>query len=485
MRCAVVGAGVAGIVATKELHEAGIDVICFEAHETFGGSLLRDAPESLIFTSSRHLTAWSDFPDNRPGFWTKREFIHYMHAYVDHFNIRNCFRFGKHVERIRTLNSGGYRIMGEDFDYVLMAVGTNQRPYFPPPIAPHHHHPRIHHSSRVRRNETIPSGARVLVVGGGESASMIATELDGYCQQLDFSVRDPVMTVHRWTESNVPSDWYTTRLRHTLHHSLSRLVAAETIVSYGLSSCPVRRVIAGMNPTQNGYLTLPGNKAEDIARSVVLHGSRILPVISTIQPQQDRIRVFWADGHVRDYDHVICATGFQLPSLPVGLSLPHPRHEMWLHTFPLHARCWPPDWAIMGLARPNFGSQFPVMELQARLLAAVWTGRCQLPSTPPSPMPLDQYHRKVLGARAVRNPVLVKYPHICDELARTLGVMPNLYCFWNPWRWWELWMGPVRAAHYREGYTLEPSVPLSCHRAAIDLCFKFLDGVRWLLGFAG
>lgn len=64
---AVIGAGPAGLATAKELLEEGHEVVCFERGEQVGGVFgYREEGgvvwESCRLTSSRALTAFSDYP---------------------------------------------------------------------------------------------------------------------------------------------------------------------------------------------------------------------------------------------------------------------------------------------------------------------------------------------------------------------------------------------------------------------------------------
>ena len=57
----IIGAGPSGIVALKEMVEAGLDAICMDAKSQVGG-LFSVAYQELYTTTSNMFLAFSDFP---------------------------------------------------------------------------------------------------------------------------------------------------------------------------------------------------------------------------------------------------------------------------------------------------------------------------------------------------------------------------------------------------------------------------------------
>ncbi|KAJ8298913.1 hypothetical protein KUTeg_022973 [Tegillarca granosa] len=98
-RVAVIGAGVSGIVACKELLQQGFDVTCFEMHDEIGGlwyftkELRKDEGatiyEGLITNSDREMMRYSDFnfSPTTPPFLPHQEYYQYIKSYADHFDV--------------------------------------------------------------------------------------------------------------------------------------------------------------------------------------------------------------------------------------------------------------------------------------------------------------------------------------------------------------------------------------------------------------
>ena len=71
----------------------------------------RYAYPDMKFTSSTNTTQFSDFPYKHTSahHWTPVQSIQYLEAYVDHFGIRDRFRFQAQVNKIERIEKGDMR----------------------------------------------------------------------------------------------------------------------------------------------------------------------------------------------------------------------------------------------------------------------------------------------------------------------------------------------------------------------------------------
>jgi dimethylaniline monooxygenase (N-oxide forming) len=110
--------------------------------------------------------------------------------------------------------------------------------------------------------------------------------------------------------------------------------------------------------------------------------------------------------------------------------------------------------AWIGWARPGFGSQFPIMEMQARYFALLCAGEQRLPS----PAELEQVTAadraswfEQFEENAERVPSLVDYHRYMDDLAEVIGCNPPLrkYAVRHPRLWLRMMYGPTQATQFR------------------------------------
>jgi cation diffusion facilitator CzcD-associated flavoprotein CzcO len=379
-RVAVIGAGAAGLATVKALLDAGCAVVGYERGDRPGGLWARDnssglspAYSSLHLNTSKGRTEFADFPmpADWPDFPSGDRVGAYLADYAETFRLTPHLRFRStvtHAERddgfwVLTTQSG----YSERYDAVVVANGHNWDPRLPDPGYPGTFDGAQMHAHDYRTPEVF-QGRRVLVVGMGNSAMDIA--VDG-----SYTARGPVLLSARHGVHIVPkylfgrpSDatggalaalpW---RLRQRLAETMLRL-AVGTPQRYGL-------------PAPAGGLFQNHPTISDTILHRLTHGE-VLP-----RPGIERLdgnRVVFTDGTADLVDLIVWATGYR-----VSIPFLSPR---WRgadpERLPLYKRVFhldDPSLAFVGLMQST-GAAFPVVEAQARLVAAYLSGCYALPS---------------------------------------------------------------------------------------------------------
>ncbi|MFR9794884.1 flavin-containing monooxygenase [Streptomyces sp. MS06] len=381
-RVAVIGAGAAGLATTKALLEAGCDVVAHEKGDRPGGLWARDnasglspAYASLHLNTSKRRTQFADFP--MPAQWTDYpsadQVAGYLTDYARAFELTGHIRFRTTVTAVDRDGSGpGWRVGTEDgredrFDAVVVANGHNWDPRWPAPAYPGAFTGDQMHAHDYRTAEVF-RGKRVLVVGTGNSAMDIAVD-------ASYAGRGPVLLSARRGVHIVPkylfgrpSDatggalavlpW---RVRQRIAETLLR-VAVGTPQSYGL-------------PAPEGGLLQNHPTVSDTILHRLTHGE------VAARPAIDRLdagRVVFTDGTSDPVDMIVWATGYRvaMPFLPVEWTGEDPER------LPLYKRVFhldDPGLAFVGLMQST-GAALPVVEAQAKLVAACYGGRYALPA---------------------------------------------------------------------------------------------------------
>ena len=108
-KIAIIGAGVSGIAAAKQL--ARHEPVVFEASGSVGGVWRHCSYASTRLQSARCDYEFSDFPwpDSRDSssFPTHLEILDYLTSYATHFDVLKCVRFDSKVVALRFLGGGG------------------------------------------------------------------------------------------------------------------------------------------------------------------------------------------------------------------------------------------------------------------------------------------------------------------------------------------------------------------------------------------
>jgi glycine/D-amino acid oxidase-like deaminating enzyme len=380
----IIGAGCSGITTAKRLADFGISYDQFEMSDDVGGNWYFRNPngrsavyESLHIDTSTTRLQFEDFPapTDYPDF-PHHTLIHdYFRAYVDHFGLREKIEFGTGVERARRTGDGGWDVTlstGETRHYTDLVVANG-----------HHWKPRlpeydgtfagelIHSHAYVNPFEPIEMrGKRVIVVGMGNSAMDIASELSSpwMAKKLYVSARRGVWVLPKYRNGQAadkvmaPPD-----IPRDVALAASRQLIRELVgsmSSYGLPE-PDHEPLSAHPSVSADFLTRAGSG--DI---------HMLPAIERL----DGRTVHLVDGSSVEADVVICATGYamEFPFFDDEEADLHPDSD---HRYPLFKRMIKPGvdhLYFMGLAQSS-PTIVNLAEQQSKLLARLLTGSYALP----------------------------------------------------------------------------------------------------------
>jgi dimethylaniline monooxygenase (N-oxide forming) len=389
-RVAVIGAGPSGLAAAKHALEAGFDVSVFEASDALGGQWHSTAAHSGVWpgmrtNTSRAMTAFSDFPApaDHPLHPAAEQIHAYLKDYAQAFGVAERIRLDTRVADVRP----GWTVDGEPFDGVVVASGRFRKPRLPRGI-------------EAFRGELIhafdyPGAAplrdrAVLVYGNGISGLEIASDLAPHAQ-VTSAFRKPRYVIQK-VVGGVSSDWqWYTQFGALERRLLPRdawgrrqreriLRVAGNPADFGAPEPSEDLLVAGVSLCQD-YL------------AQVRHGSiACRPGIATVEGRT----VTFTDGSTQPVDAIVCATGYDLDlpylSAPVR-ELLGPGPALYQRTF----RPELPGFGVIGQFLAQ-GPYFPLLELQARWVVAVWSGDVALPDDTQAadPPPLDAHNALAL-----------------------------------------------------------------------------------------
>ncbi|MFJ9047969.1 SDR family NAD(P)-dependent oxidoreductase [Streptomyces sp. NPDC102347] len=377
-RVAVVGGGIAGIAAVKALLQAGVDVFGVERADELGG-LWRLAPdtaayEGLRLNTSRPRTEFADhpMPAEWPDYPSRGQLLSYVRDYAGRFGVTEHFRTGTELVAARRAEDGWLlELTGPDGAYeepvahLVVANGHNHTPRLPEPPYPGAFEGTTSHAHAYREPSEF-AGRRVLVVGTGNSAMDIATELAEQADEVLMSARRGVWVLPKRLFGRPTDQWNGAlaavlpwRLRQRLSQTMLRLAARGT---EGPALPPSPDGVLQDHPTLS-----------DTVPALVRAGK--IGVRAGIERFEGR-RVRFADGREDEVDHVLWCTGYRatVPFMDPALVPDPARLPLYRHVFPLDDDAL----SFVGLMQST-GSALPVVEAQSRLLAAHLTGRLRRP----------------------------------------------------------------------------------------------------------
>jgi dimethylaniline monooxygenase (N-oxide forming) len=399
---AVIGAGPSGLTAAKYALEAGFAVTVFEAGDAIGGQWHTAAPHSGVWpgmrtNTSRAMTAFSDYP--APAEHRLHPTAAQVHAYLEDyaraFGVDDHVRLHSRVGDVRQ----GWTVDGEPFDAVVVASGRFGKPRLPRAVDGFRgetlHAFDYPGADRLRDRAT-------LVYGNGISGLEIASDLAPHAPVVS-AFRKPRYVIQKVVDG-VSSDWQWYTLFGALERRLSPsgewsarqreriLRVAGNPADFGAPEPSVDLRVAGMTLCQD-YL------------AQVRDGSiACRPGIASVEGRD----VTFTDGSTAAVEVIICATGYDA-DLPYLREVLRPDVELYQRTF--H-----PDLPGLGVIGQFLaqGPYFPLLELQARWITAVWSGEATLPD--------DAHMRHVM---AQPRPPLDAHNAFALTLSEELGVAPD------------------------------------------------------------
>ncbi len=458
--CIVIGAGPGGIVATKELLEKGFkDVLCLEQSDKLGG-VFADTYDNLLLTSSVTFSMFSDYwvGDGKSNdFWTKDDAVKYWQDYANHYDVTNHIKFDSCVKEISESKQNTWHILLEngntyDCEKLILAIGNNNIPKFPDWHKSLTNIPYSH--SRNYKNANGFEGKRVLIIGGGESASDVAFEISKVAKECLVSLRETTGWIVPRKRGEHAADVSTHRGIWDLPREYGKRLSPFVLKLERARKDPVFDALADLNEkvsSKNGIWGIYGTKTLALPKAIANHGCKVVGNIVNVKDGGQILET--ADGiTIENIDTVIFSTGYinKVDFMPKELQACDPR-SMYKHMFNPNVGN---RLAWVGWARPGFGSQFPIMEMQSRYCALIFSGELKLPSF--EEMIKDEkndieVYKQQFEDNALRIRSLVDYHKYMNDLAKIMGCYPPIikYFFLHPKLWLHLMYGPTQATQFR------------------------------------
>jgi cation diffusion facilitator CzcD-associated flavoprotein CzcO len=374
--------------------------------------------QSLHIDTSKYRMQFDDLPipGDYPDYPHHSQVLAYFNAYVDRFDLKRRITFNTEVTKAERLADGKWRVTlstGEArlYDALIVANGHHWDQHIPN-FPGHFDGPSFHSHRYLDPFEPVDMrGKRVLVVGMGNSAMDIASELSQrpIASKLFVAARRGVWIFPKYINGQVPDKgvmpaWMPRFLMRAL---IKRMIvkAVGRMKDYGLPE-PAHHP-ADAHPSVSGeFLTRVG--CGDIS---------VKPNIAELQGT----RVKFTDGTVEDIDAIIYATGYNItfPFLDRSVIEVVDNHVALFKRI-----CKPgiPNLFFMGLAQPlptlvNFAEQ------QARWVSAVLAGECALPSPAEMEETIRRDEARDIGKyyKSRRHTQQVNFDVYCAELKREIA----------------------------------------------------------------
>jgi dimethylaniline monooxygenase (N-oxide forming) len=487
---AIIGGGSSGIILMKELQEAGHTFECFEMLPVPGGVYVKSY-ESTVLTTSSLLTAWSDYSDgkeNSPKFWSADEYLEYINAFMDQYDLKRHINFSTKVTEIKKCSKSGkwlvtfqkgipsaggrapdvadstrkFKPQTNKFDCVAVCTGTNTFSSLPSFPGQERFEGEILHSDKYRNADRF-TGKKVLVVGAGESGSDITNEISNHASNTAIAIRGKHgHLIPRIQGSGRVTDLNTNRCRYSNPYIFGDWVgyfnqmAKKTVAGFGPKTDlnKVLKKIGELNMSQGtSAFSKFGCKNEGFVTAMVLNGAEL---------HRDTFELYankavFADGTEFECDAIVACTGYRNifpmfdehhPEISFAGQNPRTNYKQVM------CIAHPGEIAFFGFARPAFGSIPPTTEMQSRFFVMHLNGELDIPSEEHMRCVAEQDKinwetRFLWDAKRVKG--LVDFQLYCDGIAEIMGVMPPLIIlfFTDFFIWFKIMFGPFTMHQYR------------------------------------
>ena len=382
MTTCIIGAGCSGFTTAKRLQDHGLPFDIYEMSDRIGGNWAYRNPngmsacyQSLHIDTSKWRLAFEDYPvpDGWPDFPHHSLIDEYFNGYVDYFGLRDRIRFNTGVERCERQPDGAWDVTlstGEtkSYDTLVVANGHHWSPNTPDYSGPFNGVQLHAHDYRTPFDPIDMVGKRVVVVGLGNSAVDVASELGQrpIAAKLFVAARRGVWVLPKYFKGQ-PSD--KVALPHWMPGWMKRRLARGAVIravgrmeDYGLP-VPDHQPLEA-HPTVSGEFLMRCGSGD-----------------ITVKPNIAEFRgdcVVFEDGSEELVDVIVYATGYRtrFPFLSDDLA---PVKDNHIALYKRMVRPEIPNLWFMGLAQAlptlvNFAEQ------QSKLLAGWLTGDYALPS---------------------------------------------------------------------------------------------------------
>lgn len=296
----IIGAGPAGLASSRELARLGIDHVVLE-RGTIGESWSSRVYDSLTLHTGKHMSGLPGRPIGRgPMFVPRLAFVDYLRRY--HAEFRLPVRTGVAVTAIRPDNrryviettAGELRT-----DAVIVAAGIISDPVAPPLPGQETFRGRLRHSCTYRRPDEC-RGRRVLVIGAGNSAGEIASELGRSGVDTTISIRSGanVVPLHIL---GIPIQYFSYLLRMLPRRVQEMVIGAMNRATDLIKGPPV--IPRGRSSALDSIPMIGFHLTDAIREGIVEVRGPIRHLTAT--------GAVFQDGAEESFDEIILATGFR------------------------------------------------------------------------------------------------------------------------------------------------------------------------------
>lgn len=438
LRVCVVGAGVSGLTALREVLEEGHSAVCLERENEPGGVFTTGVAYSpMQLTVSQYFMAYSSFPpplEEERRHWTRQEYVDYLGRFRQRFGLDRHLHLNCAVETVSREADGSFAVeytqegkrFRDRFDAVAICRGAfrAEAPRMPDLPGAETFKGEITHTAKYKGAEPF-RGKRVVCVGMGETSADVTNQISEVAAACHLALRNyPLLVARRPFGGRSTNDGYTTRLLGWTPKPNIQKYYGERVQADLESGDPHRQLISDWF-IKAGFTGKFLQKNDDFVANLLKGKIRHVPHgVARLEGN----RVHFTNGEHVEADVVMCCTGYEESSIPAqwlgGLEVKDVR-RLFKHAF--HPDIGP-RLALIGWVRPFNGGVPACSEMISRYFALLCSGKRELPARPDMERRIEEdlAHEEMAFARTPYIRTLVDYTTFLDSVAELVGCAPKL-----------------------------------------------------------
>ena len=464
----VIGAGWSGLVACKSVLEEGLTVVAIEKREGIGGvwrysddPTIPTVMKTSCCTSSTTVTEMSDYPmpEEMGMFPHNIDVREYLESYAKEFNLMPHIRLGTSVTKVSKEGETWSVTCSNDdtytSKYLIIATGVIQRPNRDlEETMLKGYTGNIFHASEIKTTLDEYKNKRLLLLGGGETASDICME---WYDHVKFTYWSIPRGQHFFRKYAKVVPWSKPQALDKASSRMMKAIAPYISSKPGLSWV-CKWTTSGSLLAYQGHGIPEWRNNADFFKFFINKSGRVLDFVDykKLVPKGGITKcngkeITFIDGTKEEFDLVIMSTGYlnEYPFLPDHLANQDVR-DRYKFVFDVDD----PSIAFIGRVRPVVGSVVGISELQARLAARVYSGKVSLPTVETrrdvakKDFAFWSNHFKNSSQRIQG---LVEGFTYIDDIAKHAQIYPNYWSLFkrNPRHWFIAFFSPYNGATYR------------------------------------
>ena len=417
--------------------------------------------KSTCCSSSTTVTEMSDFPmPTEIGMFPHNiDVREYLESYAENFNLMRHIRLNTSVFEVKKEGETWHVTCstGDTYTstYLIVATGAHHTPNRElEETTLKGYTGKVYHATEIKATMEKHKNERLLVLGGGETASDICMEWFNHVKFTYWSIPRGQHFLRKYAKfvpwgKPTALDKASSRMRLMISPFARNKPGVAWICKW---------ITSGSLLAYQGHGIPEWRNDADFYKCFVNKSGRVLDFVDykRLVPKGgitacNGKTITFVDGTKEEFDLVIMSTGYkdEYPFLPEKYANKDVRHR-YRFIFDIED----PSIAFVGLVRPVIGSLVTISELQARFIAKVYRKKISLPTVEGRKEVVQKdftFWSDYFKNTSQRIQGLVEAFTYGDAIAKQAGIYPDYWSLFkrNPRHWYIAFFSPYNGATYR------------------------------------